>query len=93
MLNFQLNSQHRRTPGHRDCQGVLNRRTRAGHGRTNLHHFSREVDRLFEIVERLKREGVAILFIRHFIEEILGLGDEMTMLRSGKHVITAPTES
>jgi rhamnose transport system ATP-binding protein len=52
---------------------------------------SREIDRLFEIVERLKKQGVAILFISHFIHEILGLGDEVTVLRSGKRVITCPT--
>jgi rhamnose transport system ATP-binding protein len=52
---------------------------------------SREVHRLFEIVERLKEQGVAILFISHFIDEILGLGDEVTILRSGKRVVTGPT--
>ena len=52
---------------------------------------SREVDRLFEIVERLKKQGVAILFISHFIDEILGLGDEVTILRSGKRITTSPT--
>ena len=52
---------------------------------------SREVDRLFEIVEHLKAQGVAILFISHFIDEILGLGDEVTILRSGKRVMTGPT--
>ena len=50
----------------------------------------REVARLFEIVERLKQHGVAILFISHFIDEILGLGDDVTILRSGRRVITAP---
>jgi rhamnose transport system ATP-binding protein len=54
---------------------------------------SREVHRLFEIVERLKEQGVAILFISHFIDEILGLGDEVTILRSGKRVMTGPTAS
>jgi ribose transport system ATP-binding protein/rhamnose transport system ATP-binding protein len=54
---------------------------------------SREVHRLFEIVERLKDQGVAILFISHFIDEILGLGDEVTILRSGKRVMTGPTAS
>src|SRR5260370_17930780 len=54
---------------------------------------SREIDRLFEIVERLKKQGVAILFISHFIDEILGLGDEVTVLRSGKRVITPPTSA
>ena len=52
---------------------------------------SREVDRLFEIVEDLKKQGVAILFISHFIDEILGLGDDVTILRSGKRIITSPT--
>jgi rhamnose transport system ATP-binding protein len=52
---------------------------------------SREVDRLFEMVEHLKDQGVAILFISHFIDEILGLGDEVTILRSGKRVMTGPT--
>ncbi|MBV9645492.1 MAG: ATP-binding cassette domain-containing protein [Verrucomicrobia bacterium] len=52
---------------------------------------SREVDRLFEIVERLKKQGVAMLFISHFIHEVLGWGDEVTILRSGKRIIAAPT--
>jgi rhamnose transport system ATP-binding protein len=51
---------------------------------------SREVDRLFEIVEQLKKQGVAILFISHFIDEILGRGDEVTVLRSGKVIVTLP---
>ncbi len=50
----------------------------------------REVARLFEIVGRLKQEGVAILFISHFIDEILGWGDDVTVLRSGRRVVTAP---
>jgi rhamnose transport system ATP-binding protein len=49
---------------------------------------SREVDRLFEIVEHLKQRGVAILFISHFIDEILKWGDQVTILRSGKRIVT-----
>jgi rhamnose transport system ATP-binding protein len=51
---------------------------------------SSEVDRLFEIVLRLKRQSVAILFISHFIDEILRMGDDVTILRSGRRVITCP---
>jgi rhamnose transport system ATP-binding protein len=47
-----------------------------------------EVARLFELVGRLKQHGVAILFISHFIDEILGLGDEITILRSGRRIAT-----
>src|SRR5262249_24409449 len=51
---------------------------------------ARAADRLFEIVRRLKAQGVAVLVISHFIEEILSLGDEVTVLRSGRRVLTAP---
>jgi rhamnose transport system ATP-binding protein len=51
---------------------------------------SSEVDRLFEIVLRLKQQGAAILFISHFIDEILRMGDDVTILRSGRRVITCP---
>jgi rhamnose transport system ATP-binding protein len=49
---------------------------------------AREIDRLFEIVRRLKQQGIAILFISHFIDEVLGLGDDVTILRSGRRVIS-----
>ncbi len=49
-----------------------------------------EVDRLFEIVAHLQRQGVAILFISHFLDEIVGYSDDVTVLRSGARVITAP---
>jgi rhamnose transport system ATP-binding protein len=49
---------------------------------------SSEVDRLFEIVLRLKQQGVAILFISHFIDEILRMADDVTILRSGRRVVT-----
>ena len=50
-----------------------------------------EVQRLFEVFERLKSQGVSILFISHFIDEILGISDEVTILRSGRRVTTKPT--
>jgi len=49
-----------------------------------------EIDRLFEIVRQLKQRGIAILFISHFIDEVLGLGDDVTILRSGRRVISCP---
>ena len=51
---------------------------------------SREIERLFEIVLRLKEDGVAILFISHFIDELLRMGDDVTVLRSGRLVVTLP---
>jgi rhamnose transport system ATP-binding protein len=54
---------------------------------------AREVARLFELVRRLKEHGVAILFISHFIDEILSLGDDVTILRGGRRVTTAPARA
>jgi simple sugar transport system ATP-binding protein len=47
---------------------------------------SREVERLFQIVRQLRAEGVGILFITHFIEQVYALSDRITVLRNGKKV-------
>ncbi len=51
---------------------------------------SKEVDRLFEILRRLKARGVTTLYISHRLEEIFEVGDDVTVLRDGQHVITRP---
>lgn len=48
---------------------------------------SKEVDRLFEILKRLKRRGVTTLYISHRLEEIFDVGDDVTVLRDGQHGI------
>ena len=45
-----------------------------------------EVERLFEIVKRLKEKGISVIYISHRLEEIIGLADEVTVLRDGKVV-------
>ena len=42
-----------------------------------------EVERLFEVMRRLKRDGVAILFISHFLDQIYAVADRLTVLRNG----------
>ena len=42
-----------------------------------------EVERLFEVMRRLKRDGVAILFISHFLDQVYAVADRMTVLRNG----------
>jgi ribose transport system ATP-binding protein len=51
---------------------------------------AREVDRLFEILHRLKGRGVTTLYISHRLEEIYEVGDNVTVLRDGQHVTTRP---
>jgi ribose transport system ATP-binding protein len=47
---------------------------------------SSEVERLFDLVRRLRSEGVGIVFITHHLEEIPALGDRVTVLRDGRSV-------
>jgi len=43
-----------------------------------------DVERLFEIIERLKQQGKAIVYISHFIEEVRRVADKVTVLRDGQ---------
>ena len=43
----------------------------------------READRLFEAIGRLKRQGVAIVYISHRMKEVQALGDRITVMRDG----------
>ncbi len=52
---------------------------------------STEVTRLFEIVDRLRKDGVAIVFVGHRLEEILRISDRITVLRDGRVVGTTAT--
>lgn len=49
---------------------------------------SREVERLFEVVARLKEEGKVILYVSHRMDEIFLVCDAATVLRDGQHVQT-----
>src|SRR5580693_3297920 len=47
-----------------------------------------EADQLFTVLERLKAEGRAILYISHKLEEVKRLCDTATILRGGKKIST-----
>src|SRR6516164_8708319 len=50
-----------------------------------------EVERLFSTLRRLRDEDTAIVFISHFIEDILRVSDKVTVFRNGRKV--AETEA
>ncbi|GGX42906.1 sugar ABC transporter ATP-binding protein [Streptomyces fructofermentans] len=45
-----------------------------------------EVLELFRLMRRLRDEGVAILFVTHFLDQVYEICDRMTVLRNGAHV-------
>ena len=50
----------------------------------------REVERLVEVVGRLRRDGVAVVYVSHRLEEVFRLCDRVTVLRDGRLVHTGP---
>lgn len=51
----------------------------------------REVSRLFEMVRRLRDDGVGVVYVSHKLEEVFELCDRVTVLRDGGRVYTGPT--
>ena len=49
---------------------------------------ARETDRLFDVIARLKAEGIAIIYISHRMEEVYQLSDRVSVLRDGAYVGT-----
>jgi len=49
-----------------------------------------DVERLFAFLRRLKDKGTAIIYVSHRMDEIARISDRATILRDGRHVITAP---
>ena len=49
-----------------------------------------DVERLFVFLRKLKAQGMAIIYVSHRMDEIARIADRATILRDGKHVITAP---
>ena len=51
-----------------------------------------ECEKLFEVMEMLKKRGVSMIYISHKIDEILRISDEVTIMRDGQNVITKKKE-
>ncbi|WP_028561059.1 sugar ABC transporter ATP-binding protein [Paenibacillus pinihumi] len=47
-----------------------------------------EVQKMFEVVERLKAQGVAIVYVSHRMKEIFEIADKVTVLRDGRKIAT-----
>ena len=51
---------------------------------------ARETERLFEIIGRLRAQGIAIIYISHILGDVLRLCDEIAVLRDGQVVGAGP---
>ncbi|MGE4464943.1 sugar ABC transporter ATP-binding protein [Sphaerochaeta sp.] len=52
-----------------------------------------EVQELFKIMRMLKERGMGIMFVTHFLDQVYGICDTITILRNGEFVGTYPTSS
>jgi len=49
-----------------------------------------DTERLFQVIRKLRDEGVSIIYISHFLEEVQAVADRYTVLRDGKNVGSGP---
>jgi ABC-type sugar transport system ATPase subunit len=49
-----------------------------------------EVALLFEVIRRLTKIGIAVLYVSHKLDEIFEIADTVTVLRDGRHISTKP---
>lgn len=52
-----------------------------------------EIEKLFEVIRKLKAVGVSIIYISHRLEEIFQLSDHITVLKDGRYVDEVETKS
>lgn len=49
-----------------------------------------EIENLFEIIQELRSNGVAVIYISHHLDEAFKICDRITVLRDGQHISTLP---
>ncbi|MBK9925198.1 MAG: sugar ABC transporter ATP-binding protein [Anaerolineales bacterium] len=52
-----------------------------------------ETAQLFDVIRKLKSEGIGIVFVTHFLDQVYTITDRITVLRNGKLVGTYNTAS
>jgi ribose transport system ATP-binding protein len=49
-----------------------------------------EIEHLFGVLRKLKADGCSIIFISHFLEDILKISDSITIFRNGRKIVATP---
>lgn len=47
---------------------------------------SRDIELLFDLVRQLKSQGISVIYISHFLEEVRAIADTFTVLRDGRTI-------
>ncbi len=50
-----------------------------------------EIDRLFQVLRRMKEDGKSVIIITHKLHEVLAISDRVAILRKGEHIATVNT--
>ncbi|KRW97576.1 sugar ABC transporter ATP-binding protein [Paracoccus sp. MKU1] len=50
-----------------------------------------EVRMVFDVVRGLRARGLGIVFVSHFLDQVFGLTDRITVLRNGRRIVTERT--
>jgi ribose transport system ATP-binding protein len=51
-----------------------------------------EAERLFALMRQLRERGKSLIFISHFLEDVLAVADRVTILKNARKVATLPNE-
>jgi ribose transport system ATP-binding protein len=49
-----------------------------------------EIERLFGVLRALRAGGKSMIFISHFLDDVLDISDEVTIFRNGRKIVTSP---
>ena len=52
-----------------------------------------DVEHLFKLIRKLSAEGISVIYISHFLEEVRQISDRFTVLRDGRSVATGEISS
>ncbi len=50
-----------------------------------------EVEKMFDIVRKLKKDGVTVIYISHRLEELFEISDRVSVMRDGRYITTKNT--
>lgn len=51
-----------------------------------------EVEKMFQVVRKLKEQGICVIYISHRMEELFEISDRVTVMRDGQYVTTVNTK-